>query len=522
MALFLCSAHGAIPVTNAGRPDPTLFIAGDSTAAQGVPTAVGWGRWIGDYFDRERLAIDNRAAGGRSARTFVTEGRWDRLTADLQAGDFVIIQFGHNDGGAINDASRARGSLPGLGDETEEIDNQVTKQRETVRTYGWYLRKMITEVRAKGAQPILMTLTARRAWRGDLNGEGNGKFNQWIRALAESEAVPLVDLTSLIVERYERLAREDVDALFPADHVHTGDDGARLNAALAATGLKGLREQRLIAALSLAGRTLPTAVPARVFVPPQPPDRGWDRATMRSWLNLPAPSDPKLPHLILIGDSTVRNGRGNGYDGQFGWGDPLESHLYPAKVNLVNLAVGGTGVRTFRSTYWPDVQALIRKDDVVLIQFGHNDNGTRGALPGIGDETEERTDPATGVTETVRTFGAYLRTYIAEIRAQGATPILCTLVPRNRWTDGKLNPDGGHAAWTRAIAAELAVPLIDLNARLSAHYAELGEEATTRLFADRTTHTNWDGAVINAATVVDGLRALPGNPAAAFLRPEGR
>jgi lysophospholipase L1-like esterase len=71
-------------------------------------------------------------------------------------------------------------------------------------------------------------------------------------------------------------------------------------------------------------------------------------------------------------------------DVEFGWGDPLESHLYPEKVNRATLAVGGTGARTFRSTYWPDVLPLLRTGDVVLIHFGHNDNGTRGAPPGIG------------------------------------------------------------------------------------------------------------------------------------------
>ena len=521
-ALLALTTFGAVPAPAPTAAPVTLFIAGDSTAANGNPSAVGWGRWAGDYFDRDRLIVDNRAIGGRSARTFVTEGRWERLVADVKPGDFVVIQFGHNDGGPINDAARARGSLPGLGEETEEIDNLVTKQRETVRTFGWYLRKMIKETRDRGATPVLMTLTPRRAWRADLNGEGNGKFNQWTRALAESEAVAWVDLTALVTDRYSRMSRTEIDALFPADHVHTGEEGAQLNAALAVTGLKGLREQRLIGGLSFTGRSLPTAEPARMYVPPQPPDRAWDRTTFRNWLNLPAPADAKLPRLVLIGDSTVRNGRGNGYDGQFGWGDPLESHLYPAKVNLVNLAVGGTGARTFRSTYWPDVLPLLRSGDVVLIQFGHNDNGTRGALPGIGEETEERTDATTGATEAVRTFGAYLRTYVAEIRAQGATPILCTLVPRSRWTDGKINDDGGHAAWTRAIAAELDVPLIDLNARLSARYQELGEDKTTLLFADRVGHTNWDGAVMTAATVVDGLRALPNNPTAAFLRPEVR
>src|SRR5690606_37970808 len=107
---------------------PTLFIAGDSTAADGAPNAIGWGKWLGDYFDGEKIRVVNRALGGRSSRTFVTEGHWEKLLSEVKAGDTVIIQFGHNDGAARNGPRVARGSLPGLGDEIEEIDNVITKQ----------------------------------------------------------------------------------------------------------------------------------------------------------------------------------------------------------------------------------------------------------------------------------------------------------------------------------------------------------------------------------------------------------
>jgi hypothetical protein len=73
----------------------------------------------------------------------------------------VLIVFGHNDGGPINDNYRSRGSLRSLGDETEEIDTQVTGKHEIVHTYGWYLRKMIEETRGKGAIPVILSLTAR-------------------------------------------------------------------------------------------------------------------------------------------------------------------------------------------------------------------------------------------------------------------------------------------------------------------------------------------------------------------------
>ena len=94
---------------------PTVFIAGDSTAARGNGnTQEGWGVPFAAYFDPTRVNVVNRARGGRSSRTFITEGAWDQLLAEVKAGDTVLIQFGHNDGGPINDEPppplRARGA----------------------------------------------------------------------------------------------------------------------------------------------------------------------------------------------------------------------------------------------------------------------------------------------------------------------------------------------------------------------------------------------------------------------------
>lgn len=515
-------AGDASPAAPALNPDlPTIFIAGDSTAQVGEPNAVGWGKLFGDYFDLTKVNIANRAIGGRSSRTFVSEGRWDKIAADLKPGDVVLIQFGQNDGAERNGERIARGSLDGLGEETEEIDNKVTKQHEVVHTFGWYMRKMIGEAKAKGALPVVVTLTVRNLWKDGRVERGAGQYNTWDRQLAESEKVPFVDLTKVVANHYEQIGRVAANAFFPRDHVHTDEDGARLNAYYVVSGLKGLREQSIIRTLSLSGRMVPAAVPADVWVPTQPPPRGGGGGadTFAKWLNLPEIADPKLPTVFLIGDSTVRNGRGNGYDGQFGWGDPLEAYFYPSKANLLNRAVGGTGVRTFQAQ-WKTILPLVKAGDVVLIQFGHNDNGPRGPLKGIGEETEERDDAAKTGKETVHTFGWYLRSYIADIRAKGATPVLCTLVPRNNWTNGKITrtPDT-HADWTRAVGKAEDVGVVDLNESIAVRYDALGQEATTALFADKTTHTTWAGAELSAKIVVEGLRALPKNPVAAFLRP---
>src|SRR6185503_787829 len=111
----------------------------------------------------------------------------------MKKGDFVIIQFGHNDGGAINDASRARGSLPGTGDETQEIDNLLTKQHEIVHTFGWYMRKMVADVRGKGATPVILSLTVRNIWKDGRVERGSGRFGQWAAEIADSQAVMFID-----------------------------------------------------------------------------------------------------------------------------------------------------------------------------------------------------------------------------------------------------------------------------------------------------------------------------------------
>jgi lysophospholipase L1-like esterase len=175
----------------------------------------------------------------------------------MKKGDFVLIQFGHNDAGAINDASRARGSLPGLGEETQEIDNLLTKQHEVVHTYGWYMRKMIGEVKAKGATPIVLSLTVRNIWKDARVERGSGKFSQWAAEIANSEKVLFVDLTKIIADKYEQLGEAKVKELFATDHTHTSPAGAELNASLVVAGLQTLKGKPLSRYLSPKGKAVP-------------------------------------------------------------------------------------------------------------------------------------------------------------------------------------------------------------------------------------------------------------------------
>lgn len=232
----------------------------------------------------------------------------------------------------------------------------------------------------------------------------------------------------------------------------------------------------------------------------------------------PFPVDPKLPTLWLIGDSTVRNGsKGDGTNlNQWGWGAPLTFWFDPAKVNVVNRALGGTSARSFYRNQWPRMAGLLKAGDVLLLQFGTNDGGPTGRgvgdLRGIGEETQG----------DVHTYGWYLRRFIAEARAHGATPIVCSLIPRKSWDESGhlLRAKATYAGWAAQVAAAEQAGFVDLNELSAERLDRLGRAATDRLYvpAGEHVHTGWDGAVLNAAAVVAGLRSLPRNPTQAWLR----
>jgi lysophospholipase L1-like esterase len=123
LALALLSVIASAQGAGASAKPPTLFLIGDSTvrngAGDGANKQWGWGEPIVAYFDPSKIAVLNRARGGRSSRTFLTEGLWEQVLSAMKPGDFVLIQFGHNDGGPINDNSRARGTIKGVGEETD-------------------------------------------------------------------------------------------------------------------------------------------------------------------------------------------------------------------------------------------------------------------------------------------------------------------------------------------------------------------------------------------------------------------
>jgi rhamnogalacturonan acetylesterase len=229
---------------------PTLFLIGDSTVkngkGKGDGSLWGWGSFIGNLFDTGKINVENAALGGTSSRTFQTNGLWDAVLAKVKKGDFVMMQFGHNDGSALDDTARARGTIKGIGIESKEIYNPIKKKQEVVYTYGWYLRKFISDIKAKGATPIVCSPIPRNPVKDDAVVLANDSYAGWAEEVAKAEKVDFIPLNKIIKDKYAALSATEVKTFFTEkDHTHTNEAGAKLNAAAVVEGLKNLKNNKL-------------------------------------------------------------------------------------------------------------------------------------------------------------------------------------------------------------------------------------------------------------------------------------
>jgi hypothetical protein len=141
----------------------------------------------------------------------------------------------------LDDTSRARGSIKGTGEETKDIFNPITKQPETVHTYGWYLRKMIGEAKDKGATVIVCSLVPRDKWK-DGRVVVEEQYPSWAEETAKTTNSYYIDLNSIIAKHWEEMGEEKVKPFFPGDHTHTNLLGAELNASSVIEGLRLIKQ----------------------------------------------------------------------------------------------------------------------------------------------------------------------------------------------------------------------------------------------------------------------------------------
>ena len=220
---------------------PVVFITGDSTVKntdKEEDGMWGWGAVANTIFDESKISIVNAAKAGRSCRTYLNEGRWDKVYNSLQPGDFVLIQFGHNDISPI-DKPKYRGAIA-TAEDTCHVYRLDTGGYEVVYSFGWYLKKFIQDVREKGATPILVSLTPRNEWENGKIERRNNSYGKWYREVVKATGVEFVDLHNLAADYYDKKCgkKDKANKYYKKDHTHTSLLGAKTNAKCVAKGLK--------------------------------------------------------------------------------------------------------------------------------------------------------------------------------------------------------------------------------------------------------------------------------------------
>ncbi|WPO78449.1 rhamnogalacturonan acetylesterase [Flavobacterium sp. KACC 22761] len=470
--------------TSTKNNKPTVYMVGDSTVKNGKGDGAGglwgWGDYIGQFLDTTKVNIENHALGGTSSRTFQDKGLWIEVLNKLKKGDYVLIQFGHNDDGPINDTIRARGTFKGIGNESQEIDNLITKKHETVHSYGWYIQKVVREAKSKGAIPIICSPIPRNDWKEGKVPRNDKSYGLWAKQIAEKEKVTFINLNEKMSVEMEKLGEANVTGtyFYKKDHTHTSAKGAVLSASVIINELKASKN-------SLKNYILPNP---KIVLPPK-------------------------KKLFLIGDSTMANNNNN--PDAVGWGVPFPQYCDTTRIEVINKARGGRSTRTFvYEGLWDEVKNQLQPGNFVIIQFGHNDAGDidkekfRGSLKGNGDETQEVTRPDSS-KEIVHTFGWYMVKFIREAKEKGAIPIVISLTPRNEWPNDKAERrTDTYVNWSKIAAEKENVPFIDLNDIVATKYEALGKEKVKPFFPKDHTHTGAEGATFNALSVAESLKKL--------------
>ncbi|CRG87864.1 alpha-L-arabinofuranosidase [Talaromyces islandicus] len=221
--LLLFSALGVFQASIVSST--TIYLAGDSTTAHGGggTGTQGWGEYLGQDVS---LTVSNKAVGGRSARSYSREGRFADIAALVQEGDYVVIEFGHNDGGSLTPTDNGRTDCPGTGSETCETTYDGVE--ETVLTFPAYVEKASANFTEKGAKVIISSQTPDNPWETGTFEYSPSRFVGYAQIAAEAAGVEYVDHGAYTANIFEQLGDATVNSYYPIDHTHTSPTGAKV------------------------------------------------------------------------------------------------------------------------------------------------------------------------------------------------------------------------------------------------------------------------------------------------------
>lgn len=523
-------ANQVRPVPGSSRKgnNPVLFLVGNSTMRTGTlgngnNGQWGWGFYAHEYYDENKITVENHALGGTSPRTFYTM-LWQPLLEAVKKGDYVFLELGHNDNGPI-DSIRARSSYRPDGklevkEDSISIYNKVTRKQETVYTFGGYMRRFINEIRAKGATPILFTLTPRNDYEADNPKRIQRKLSDFtpaIFAIGKETNTPVIDLNDISATKLEQYGPWKANYHFYLDKIHSSAYGARMNAASAAEGILASNDPQVA--------FLKSCLNDRVN--PKRCDQNRQQGK---------------PMVFLCGDSTGKNEDSNP-DGMWGWGSQGYTVFDANKCVFQNQAKAGRSTRTYIDEgRWDEVYNSLQKGDVVLIQFGHNDIGgikdgkERGVIASAKDSCAVYRMESSGIYQVIYSYGWYLKKMIRDTQEKGAIPVLLSLTPRNEWHEGNGHSRGfiypvkektgksyierrneTYGSWCRTVARETGCEFVDIHNITANALDKMGPKKAASYFKNDHTHTSLKGAQLNAQSLAKGLRDIQ-SPVAWLLK----
>lgn len=523
-------ANQVRPVPGSSRRgnNPVLFLVGNSTMRTGTlgngnNGQWGWGFYAHEYYDENKITVENHALGGTSPRTFYTM-LWQPVLEAVKKGDYVFLELGHNDNGPI-DSIRARSSYRPDGklevkEDSISIYNKVTRKQETVYTFGGYMRRFINEIRAKGATPILFTLTPRNDYEVDNPKRIQRKLSDFtpaIFAIGKETNTPVIDLNDISATKLEQYGPWKTNYHFYLDKIHSSAYGARMNAASAAEGILASNDPQVA--------FLKSCLNDRVN--PKRCDQNRQQGK---------------PMVFLCGDSTGKNEDSNP-DGMWGWGSQGYTVFDANKCVFQNQAKAGRSTRTYIDEgRWDEVYNSLQKGDVVLIQFGHNDIGgikdgkERGVIASAKDSCAVYRMESSGIYQVIYSYGWYLKKMIRDTQEKGAIPVLLSLTPRNEWHEGNGHSRGfiypvkektgksyierrneTYGSWCRTVARETGCEFVDIHNITANALDKMGPKKAASYFKNDHTHTSLKGAQLNAQSLAKGLRDIQ-SPVAWLLK----
>ncbi|KAK0233632.1 rhamnogalacturonan acetylesterase [Armillaria fumosa] len=233
----------------------TVYLAGDSTMAKdgGGSGTDGWGQYLGQYLS---VTVVNKAIAGRSARSYTDEGRFTTLIDTVSSGDYVVIEFGHNDGlaGTVDN-----GRQDAYGDDYDTTATVTNSAGESIviHTFPYYIQNAVTALQAKGAIPIVSAQTPSNDWDdGDITDPP--RFVAYANTAATRTGAKYINHYAYVAQAYEALGETVVDDYYPLDHTHTSVEGANVVAEAFVRGLI-CGDSGLAAYVNSAGQAVPNS-----------------------------------------------------------------------------------------------------------------------------------------------------------------------------------------------------------------------------------------------------------------------